>query len=185
MFDGKRGGGDLLVRGIACLAEGVSIWGTARVFAVAAKPVRQWGVEAAEPRHACSRPGLHAVRGPQGHLDALVALLSAVQDHAGSAAEAIECRERSPQGVWVAMDPERRRLRTLEVGDRTLARGHRVVQQVAQVLAAAGAPRLLPDGLRESLVALLTHCGPGLQARRRQATGPGPKPRWRPRPRLR
>ena len=48
LFHGKRVSVDLLVRVIACLAEGVGIRGAARVFEVAPNTVLQWLVEAAE-----------------------------------------------------------------------------------------------------------------------------------------
>jgi IS1 family transposase len=168
------------VRVIACLAEGLGIRGTARVFEVDPNTVLQWLVEAAEQLQAFSRHVLHDVRVQQVRLDELFALLSAVKDHEVSAAEAIERLERSSQWVWVAMDPESKLLLTLEVGDRTLAMAQRVVHQVAQVLAPDCAPLFLTDGFREYLAALLTHYGHWVQPPRRQATGPAPKPRWMP-----
>jgi hypothetical protein len=99
VFHGKRASVDLIVRVIACLAEGLGIQGTARVFEVDPNTVLQWLVEAAEQLQAFSRHVLHDVRVRQVQLDELFALLSAVKDHEVSAAEAIERLERSPQ--WV------------------------------------------------------------------------------------
>jgi hypothetical protein len=48
MFHGKRASVELIVRVIACLAEGLGIRGTARVFEVDPNTVLQWLVEAAE-----------------------------------------------------------------------------------------------------------------------------------------
>src|SRR5215471_3569014 len=48
LFHGKRGSAELIVRVIACLAEGLGIRGTARVCEVEANTVLQWLVEAAE-----------------------------------------------------------------------------------------------------------------------------------------
>src|SRR5882724_9582029 len=180
IFHGKHASVELIVRVIACLAEGLGIRGTARVFEVYPNTVLQWLVEAAEQLQAFSRHVLHDVRVQQVQLDELFALLSAVKDHEVSAAEAIERLERSSQWVWVAMDPESKLLLTLEVGDRTLAMAQRVVHQVAQVLAPDCAPLFLTDGFREYLAALLTHYGHWVQPPRRQATGPAPKPRWMP-----
>jgi IS1 family transposase len=180
VFHGKRASVDLIVRVIACLAEGLGIQGTTRVFEVDPNTVLQWLVEAAEQLQAFSRHVLHDVRVRQVQLDELFALLSAVKDHKVRAAEAIECLERSPQWVWVAMDPESKLLLTLEVGDHTLATAQRVVHQMAQVLAPDCAPLFLTDGFREYLTALLTHYGHWVQPPRRQATGPAPKPRWIP-----
>jgi len=104
LFHGKRTAPDLIVRVIACLAEGLGIRGTARVFEVDPNTVLQWLVEAAEQLQAFSRHVLHDVRVRQVQLDELFALLSAVKDGAVSETEAIKRLERSPQWVWVAVD---------------------------------------------------------------------------------
>ena len=89
----------------------------------------------------------------------MFALLSAVKAGEVSEADAIARLERSPQWVWVAMDPESKLLLTIEGGDRTLAMAQRVIHHVAQVLAPDCAPLFLTDGLRDYLTALLTHYG--------------------------
>src|SRR5262245_40826969 len=177
LFHGKRAAVDLIVRVIACLAEGLGIRGTARVFEVDPNTVLQWLVEAADQLQAFARHFLHDVRVRQVQLDELFALLSAVKDGKVSEAEAIERLERSPQWVWVAMDPESKLLLALDVGDRTLALAQRVVHHVAQVLAPDCAPLFLTDGFKEYLSALLTHYGHWVQSVRRRAQGPAPKPR--------
>jgi hypothetical protein len=184
IFHGKRASVELIVRVIACLAEGLGIRGTARVFEVDPNTVLQWLVEAADQLRAFSRHVLHDVRVRQVQLDELFALLSAVKDGAVSAAEAIERLERSPQWVWVAMDPESKLLLALDVGDRTLAMAQRFVHHVTQVVAPDCAPLFLTDGFREYVTALLTHYGHWVQPPRRQAQGPAPKPRWMPLPQL-
>jgi IS1 family transposase len=184
LFHGKRASVDLIVRVIACLAEGLGIRGTARVFEVDPNTVLQWLVEAAEQLRAFSRHVLHDVRVRQVQLDELFALLSAVQAGAVSAAEAIERLDRSPSWVWTAMDPESKLLLVVDIGDRTLAMAQRVVHHVTQVLAPDCAPLFLTDGFREYLTALLTHYGQWVQPERRQAKGPLPKARWMPRPGL-
>src|SRR6516165_5180423 len=163
IFHGKHASVELIVRVLACLAEGLGSRGTARVCAVDPNTVLQWLVEAAEQLQAFSRHVLHDVRVRQVQLDELFALLSAVKDGVVSEAEAIERLERSPQWVWAAMDPESKLLLALDVGDRTLAMAQRVVHQVAQVLAPDCAPLFLTDGFREYLTALLTHYGDWVQ----------------------
>src|SRR5262245_43233545 len=184
LFHGKRGSVELIVRVIACLAEGLGIRGTARVVEVDPNTVLQWLVEAAEQLRAFVQHVLHDIRVHQVQLDEVFALLSAVQAGEVSAAEAIERLERSPQWVWVAMDPESKVLLAIDVGDRTLAMAQRLVHHVAQVLAPDCAPLFLTDGFREYLTALLTHYGSWLQPPRRQAKGALPKPRWMPLPQL-
>ncbi|HZI76673.1 MAG TPA: hypothetical protein VFD73_22135, partial [Gemmatimonadales bacterium] len=184
LFHGKRASGDLIVRVITCLAEGLGIRGTARVFEVDPNTVLQWLVEAADHLQAFSRHVLHDVRVRQVQLDELFALLSAVKEGEVSEAEAIERLERSPQWVWAAMDPESKLLLTIDVGDRTLAMAQRVVHQVVQVLAPGCVPLFLTDGFKEYATALLTHFGQWVQPLRRQDKGPAPKPRWLPLPGL-
>jgi IS1 family transposase len=146
--------------------------------------VLQWLVEAAEHLQAFSRHFLHDLRVNQVQLDELFALLSAVKAGEVSEAEAIARLERTPQWVWVALDPESKLLLALDVGNRTLAMAQRVVHQVVQVLAPDCAPLFLTDGFREYMTALLTHSGHWVHPPRRQATGPVPKPRWMPLPQL-
>jgi IS1 family transposase len=184
LFHGKRVPVELLVRVIACLAEGLGIRGTARVFEVDANTVLQWLIEAAEQLRAFSQHFLHDVRVRQVQLDELFALLSAVKTGEVSEAEAIERLERAPQWVWVAMDPESKLLLALDVGNRTLAMAQCFVHHVAQVLAPDCAPLFLTDGFREYLTALLAHYGDWVQPPRRLGKGPLPKPRWMPLPQL-
>jgi IS1 family transposase len=184
LFHGKRESIELIVRVIACLAEGLGIRGTARVFEVDANTVLQWLVEAAEQLRAFSQHFLQDVRVRQVQLDELFALLSAVKEGEVSEAEAIERLERSPRWVWVAMDPESKVLLAIDVGSRTLAMAQRFVHHVVQVLAPDCAPLFLTDGFREYVTALLTHYGQWVQPPRRQDKGPSPKPRWMPLPQL-
>jgi IS1 family transposase len=184
LLHGKRASVELIVRVIACLAEGLGIRGTARVFEVDPNTVLQWLVEAAEHLQAFSHHFLHDMHVNQVQLDELFALLSAMKDGEVNEAEAITRLERTPQWVWVALDPESKVLLAIDVGDRTLAMAQRFVHHVAQVLAPDWAPLFLTDGFREYLTALLTHYGDWVQPPRRQDKGPLPKPRWMPRPQL-
>jgi hypothetical protein len=127
------------------------------VFAVDPHTVLQWLVEAAEQLRAFSPHVLHDVRVRQVQLDAWFARLSAVKDGKVSEAEAIARLERSPQWVWVAMDPESKLRLAIDIGDRPLAMAQRVVHHVAQLLAPDCAPLFLTDGFREYMTALLSH----------------------------
>src|SRR5919198_1546247 len=71
IFHGKRASVDHIVRVIACLAEGIGIRGTARVFEVDPNTVLQWLVEAAEQLRAFSQHLLHDVQVRQVQLDEL------------------------------------------------------------------------------------------------------------------
>ncbi len=133
LLHGKRVSVELRVRVLACLAEGLGIRATARVFEVDPNTVLEWLVEAAEQLEALSRHFLCDVPIRQRQLDEFYALLSAVKDGAISEAEAIKRLERSPQWVWVALDPVTKLLLTIDVGERTLAMAQHVVHQVTQV----------------------------------------------------
>jgi IS1 family transposase len=184
LFHGKRTAPDLIVRVIACLAEGLGIRGTARVFEVEPNTVLYWLVEAVDQLQAFSAYFLHDLHLRQVQLDELYAVLSALKEGTVSEDEAITRLSRSPHWVWTAMDPESKLLLTIDVGERTLAMAQRVVHHVAQVLAPDCAPLFLTDGFREYLTALLTHYGQWVQQLRSQARGPAPKPRWLPLPQL-
>ena len=98
LFHGQRVAVELIIRVLACLAEGLGIRGTARVFEVDPHTVLHWLVEAAEQLQAFSQYVLHDVRVRQVQLDELFAVFSAVKAGEVSTAEAIECLERAPSG---------------------------------------------------------------------------------------
>jgi hypothetical protein len=184
IFHGKQAAVELIVQVLACLAEGLGIRATARVFAVDANTVLHWLVEAAEQLQAFSAYFLCDVHVRQLQLDELYAVLRDVKTGALNEDEAIEHLERSPSWVWTAMDPDSKLLLVIDVGTRTLAMAQRVVHHVVQVLAPHCIPLCLTDGLKEYGTALLTHFGSWIQPARRRDKGPLPKPRWMPVPEL-
>jgi transposase-like protein/IS1 family transposase len=184
IFHGKQAEVELIVRVLACLAEGLGIRATARVFEVAPNTVLAWLVEAAEQLRAFSAHFLCKVHVNQLQLDELYAVLREVKAGEISEDEAITRLERSPYWVWTAMDPESKLLVVIAVGTRTLEMAQRVVHQVVQVLAPGCVPLFLTDGFREYMTALLAHFGHWMQPERRQDKGPRPKPRWMPLPAL-
>jgi IS1 family transposase len=184
IFHGKRSSPALIVQVIACLAEGLGIRGTARVFEIDAHTVLKWLVEAADQLHAFSAYFLHELEINQIQLDELYAVLSAVRDGEMSETEAIEPLSRSPRWVWTAIDPETTWLLSVQEGDRTLAMAQAMLHQIVQLLAPGCVPRFLSDGTPPYLPAIVSHCGHWVQPPRRQARGPAPKPRWMPLPEL-
>jgi hypothetical protein len=172
IFHGKQVAVELIVRVLACLAEGLGMRATARVFEVAPHTVLQWLVEAAEQLQACSSYFLCEVHVQQLQLDELYAVLSAVKAGEMREEEAIRRLARSPHWVWTAIDPESKLLLGLAVGPRTRAMAQTVVHHVKHVLALGGVPLFLTDGFKEYRTALLAHCGHWVQPARRQAQGP-------------
>jgi IS1 family transposase len=182
IFHGKRASSELIVRVIACLAEGLGIRGTARVFEIDPHTVLHWLVEATEQLEAFSAYFLNELQINQVQLDELYAVLSAVRDGAVSEAEAVARLSRSPHWVWTAIDPESKLLLSVQVGERTLAMAQAVLHQIAQLLAPGCVPLFLSDGYPTYLPAIVSHFGHWVQPPRRQDKGPAPKPRWMPLP---
>ncbi len=184
IFHGKQAAVKLIVRVLACLAEGLGIRATARVFEVDPNTVLHWLVEAAEQLHAFSAYFLCDVHVRQLQLDELYAVLRGVKDGEISTEQAIQRLERSRHWVWTAIDPESKLLLAIEVGPRTLEMAQRVVRHVVGVLAPGGVPAWLSDGFKGYLPAIVGHCGFWVRPERRQDQGPWPKPRWMPLPGL-
>jgi len=184
LLHGKRLSVELIVRVLACVAEGLGIRATARGFEVDPNTVLLWLVEAAEQLEAFSQYFLCDIHVRQLPLDELYAVLRAVKDDELGEADAIQRLERAPHWVWTTMDPESKLLLVIGVGDRTLAMAQHVVYQVVQVLAPDWVPLFVTDGFKEYATALLAHFGQWVHLPRRQAPGPPPQPRWMPLPPL-
>src|SRR5262249_38287398 len=167
IFHGKQAAVELIVRVLACLAEGLGIRATARVFEVTPTTVLQWLVEAAEQLRAFAAYFLCDLHGEQLPLDGLYAVLREVKAGEISDDEAIQRLERSPSWVWTAMDPTSKLLVVIDVGTRTLAMAQRVVHQLVQVLAPGCVPLFLTDGLKDYGTALLSHFGHWIHSERR------------------
>jgi hypothetical protein len=90
-----------IVRVLMCLAEGLGIRATARVFEVEANTVLHWLGEAAEQLRAFSAYVLCHVHVEQVQLDELYAVLRDLNAGVISDDEAIERLERSPYWVIV------------------------------------------------------------------------------------
>jgi hypothetical protein len=99
IFHGKQAEVDRIVRVLACLAEGLGIRATARVFEVEVNTVLHWLVEAAEQLRAFSAYFLCDLHLQQLQLDELYAVLRARKAGEISDDEAIKRLERSPS--WV------------------------------------------------------------------------------------
>jgi IS1 family transposase len=184
IFHGKQAAVELIVRILACLAEGLGIRATARVFEVAPNTVLHWLGEAAEQLRAFSAYFLCDLHVEQLQLDELYAVLRDLKAGEISANRAIKRLERSPYWVWTVIDPTSKLLVLVDVGTHTLAMAQRVVHKLVEVLAPGCVPLFLTDGFKEYRMAILAHFGSWIQPERRQDKGPRPKPRWRPRPEL-
>src|SRR2546428_946382 len=116
IFHGKQAAMELIVRVLACLAEGLGMRATARVFEVEANTVLHWLIEAAEQLRAFSRYFLCDVHLEQLQLDELYAVLRVVKAGERRDDEAIQRLERSPYWAWTGIDPSSKLLLLLDVG---------------------------------------------------------------------
>jgi IS1 family transposase len=184
LFHGKQAEVERIVRVLTCLAEGLGIRATARVFEVDANTVLHWLVEAAEQLTAFSAYFLCDLHVQQLQLDELYAVLRDLKAGEISEDEAIRRLERSPYWVWTAMDPQSKLLLVIDVGTRTLEMAQRIVHQVVERLARGCVPLCLTDGHRDYTMAFLAHWGHWVQPERKRERRPAPKPRWMPLPEL-
>jgi IS1 family transposase len=184
IFHGKRSSPELIVRVIACLAEGLGIRGTARVFKIDPNTVLSWLVEAAEQLRAFSAYFLHELQIRQVQLDELYAVLCAVRDGEINEAEAVEQLSWSPHWVWTAIDPEAKLLLSVQVGERTLAIAQAMLHQITQLVAPSCVSLFVSDDNPPYLSALVAHFGRWVQPPQRQDKGPAPQLRWMPLPEL-
>jgi hypothetical protein len=161
VFHGQRVAPELLGRGSACVADGLGMRGTARVFEVDPHTVRPWVVAAGDQLGVWSASFRHALHLRQGQRDELYAVLSAVTAGKGSEDEALDRLERSPHWVWTALEPESKVLLALAGGARPLALAQRVVHHGAPLVAPDRAPLFVTAGVRAYLPALLPPYGQG------------------------
>jgi IS1 family transposase len=185
ILHGKQIAVELIVRVLACLAEGLGIRATARVFEVDANTVLHWLVEAAEPLRAFAASFLCDLHVQPLQLDELYAVLREIKAGEISDDEAIERLERSPYWVWTALDPQSKLVVVVDVGTRTLVIAQRVLHQLVRVLAPGCVPLFVTDGFKAYKTAILSHCGHWVHPACRQDKGLRSKPRWIPLPELR
>jgi IS1 family transposase len=184
LFHGKRLSVELIVRVLACLAEGLGIRATARVFEVDPNTVLSWLVEAAEQLRAFSGYFLCEVHVKQLQLDELYAVIRALKTGEISEKTALKRLEGARCWVWTAIDPVSKLLLAIEVGPRTLEMAQYVVHRAAQRLASSCVPAWFSDGFKGYLPAILGHFGLWVHPKRRHDKGPWPRPRWMPLPGL-
>jgi hypothetical protein len=145
-LQGQHAAPDRLVWGIACLAEGLGIRGTARGGGIDANPGLQWLGAAAAQRTAFSASCRRELQRHQGQLEERDAVLRAGRGGNLSAAEAVEPLSRSPHWVWTARDSETKRLLGVRGGERPLAMAQAMWHQIAGRLAPGGVPLFLREG---------------------------------------
>ncbi len=183
IFHGKQAAVELIVRVLACLAEGLGHSG--HRAGVRGRSATRCCTGWWKPPSSCGPfPPISSATCTSSRCNSMSCMPCSVPSRTARSARPrpSSALSRSPHWVWTAIDPVTKLLLAIDVGERTLAMAQRVVHQVAQVLAPGCVPLFLTDGFREYLTALLTHYGHWVQPPRRQAKGPAPKPRWMPLP---
>ena len=183
IFHGKQAAVELIVRVLACLAEGLGIRATARVFEVDANTVLHWLVEAAEQLRAFAAYFLCDVHVEQLQLDELYAVLRELKAGEISDDEAIKRLERSPSWVWTAMDP-RASCWWWSMWAPARWRWPNASCINSSGVGAGLCAAVFDGWVQEYKTAILTHFGHWMHPERRQDKGPMPKPRWMPLPEL-
>jgi hypothetical protein len=148
LFHGRQAAVELIVRVLACVAEGLGMRATPRVFEVDPNTGLRWLVEAASQLQAFARYFLCEVHVQQLQRDELYAVLRGVKDGQISAANALKRLEPARPWVWTAIDPVSKLLLAIEVGPRTGELAQRVVHQVAQRVASSCMPLWFSDGFK-------------------------------------
>ena len=183
IFHGKQAAVELIVRVLACLAEGLGMRATARVFEVAPKTVLQWLVEAAEQLRAfsayflcdcmwsrCNLTNCTRCCGPSKPVRS-----ARMRRSSAGALALLGMDGHGPQEQIAGGH----RCGLPHPGDGATRRASGGEGVSAGLCAAVFDRRVQRYG-----TAILRHCGSWIQPERRQDKGPMPKPRWMPLPEL-
>jgi len=183
LLHGKRGSVELIVRVLACLAEGLGIRGTARVFEIDPSTVLQWLVDAAEQLRAFSSTSCMTCG--SSRCSSMSCVRSAVRSRTARSARPRRSRAWNVRPVGVGGEGPRKPMAAgRRRGPSHAGHGPTRGPSGGASIGPDCAPLFLTDGFREDMTALLTHYGHWVQPPRRQSKGPMPTPRWMPLPGL-
>jgi IS1 family transposase len=173
IFYGKKHPAETIWRVLKCLAEGVGIRKTARIFDLDPNTVQKWLKQAGAHMESVSHYMLHDLQLTQVQVDELWA-------HLGKR----DGEEKAKFWVWVGVDaPTKLWLATI-VGDRSQACAQLLIHAIVALLAPGCMPLFTSDQWSAYGAALLTHFGHWVETQRQHTRGRLPKPRWLPVPEL-
>jgi IS1 family transposase/transposase-like protein len=173
IFYGKKHAAETIWRVLKCLAEGVGIRKTARIFDLDPNTVQEWLEQAGTHMDNVSHYLLHDLQLSQIQVDELWA-------HLGKR----NGEEKATCWVWVGVDAPTKLWLATVVGDRSQACAQLLVHAIVAMLAAGCIPLFTSDQWSAYGVALLTHFGQWVETQRQHTRGRPPKPRWLPIPDL-
>lgn len=173
IFYRKQVPAEVIWQVLTCLAEGVGIRKTARIFGLDPNTVQEWLRQAAEHMEAVSHYLIHDLHLTQVQVDELWALLG----------------KRSGEGrhklwVWVGVDAVSKLWLATHIGDRSQACAQLLIHAIVLLLAPGCLPLFTSDQWSAYAAALLTHFGQWVAVPRRLQRGRPPKPRWQALPGL-
>lgn len=173
IFYGKKYPAETIWRALKCLAEGVGIRKTARIFDLDPNTVATWLAQAGAHRANVSHYLLHDLKLTQVQVDELWAQLGRRKG-----------KEKVKYWVWVGVDAPTKLWLATVIGDRSQACAQLLIHAIVALLAPGCMPLFTSDQWSAYATALLCHFGHWLPTPRTHARGRPPKPRWMPDPNL-
>lgn len=173
IFYRKQVEAETIWRVLTCLAEGVSIRQTARIFGLDANTVHTWLHQAAEHMEMVSNYLIHDLHLTQVQVDELWGLLGRRNGE-----------KRHTLWGWIGVDATSKLWLATVIGDRSQEYAQLLIHAIVLLLAPGCLPLFTSDQWGPYTAALLTHFGHWVAIPRRSSLGRPPKPRWQPLPGL-
>jgi len=178
VFFGLKTPQETVYRALACLAEGLGIRATARVFGVKPEDVLRWLRRAGQHTEQVSAYLMRHLRVEQVQLDELWTFVHK-KEKTLSAWEALHT-EWGDTWIWTAVDPVNKLVLAFLVGEHTETEAVGIVGRVKAVLAEGCLPLFTSDQLPHYIQALLQVFGRWVQPARNGTRGRFPNPRLEP-----
>lgn len=178
VFFGLKTPQETVYRALACLAEGLGIRATARVFGVKPEDVLRWLRRAGQHTEQVSAYLMRHLRVEQVQLDELWTFVRK-KEKTLSAWEALHT-EWGDTWIWTALDPVNKLVLAFLVGEHTETEAVGIVGRVKAVLAEGCLPLFTSDQLPHYIQALLQVWGRWVQPARHGTRGRFPHPRLEP-----
>jgi IS1 family transposase len=178
VFFGLKTPQETVYRALACLAEGLGIRATARVFGVKPEDVLRWLRRAGQHTELVSAYLMRHLHIEQVQLDELWTFVHK-KEQTLSAWEALHT-EWGDTWIWTAVDPVNKLVLAFLVGEHTETEAVGIVGRVKAVLAEGCLPLFTSDQLPHYIQALLQVLGRWVQPARNGTRGRFPNPRLEP-----
>jgi len=178
VFFGLKTPEETVYRALACLAEGMSIRSTSRVFQVEVETVLLWLKRAGEHSQQVSSYLMRNLQVEQAQLDELWTFVYKKQKSL-SAWEKLHS-EYGDTWIWTVFDPVHKLVLAFLIGDREEAQAEGVVKRLMATLVEGCLPLLTSDHLPHYAQAILKVLGHWVQPERKGCCGRLPKKQLEP-----